>query len=150
MRKINRPDLLDPCGGTEVIPDYPRESVLRTGAARLRCHRLSATGLYRWTAGGCNAPIGNTRPRHPRFGVFQPAYRAADPLNLTRLGPIRSRVMGKFATRSPPFQIARNIGPRNVLVVLPFVQIGWITGKHRHSPFLQEDGRTPIAPPELL
>ncbi|MED5366743.1 MAG: hypothetical protein VYA68_10325, partial [Pseudomonadota bacterium] len=57
----------------------PREVVFRAGAAHLRCHRLSATGLYRWTAGFCNAPIGNTRPRHPWFGVFHLAYRAADP-----------------------------------------------------------------------
>ena len=150
LRKINRPDLLDPYGGTEVIPAYPRETVLRTGAARLRCHRLSATGLYRWTAGCCNAPIGNTRPGFPWFGVFQSAYRAADPDNLTRLGPVRSRIMGNFATGSPPFKIAHNIGPRDVLVVLPFVLKGWITGKHRHSPLFQEDGRTPIAKPALL
>ena len=150
MRKINHSDLLDPYGGNEVIRANSRETVLRTGAARLRCHRFSAIGLYWWTAGYCNAPIGNTRPRHPLFGVFQSASRAADPDNLTRLGPIRSRLMGKFATGSPPFQIAHNIGPRNVLVVLHFLLNGWITSKHRHSPFFQEDGRTPIAPPALL
>lgn len=65
LRKINRPDLLDPFGGTEVIPAYPRETVLRTGAARLRCQRLSATGLYRWAAGRCSSPMGNTRRRYP-------------------------------------------------------------------------------------
>ena len=58
--------------------------------------------------------------------------------------------MGKFGTGSPPFKIAHNIGPRDVLVVLPFVLKGWITGKHRHSPLFQENGRTPIAPPALL
>ncbi|MEC8563826.1 MAG: DUF6151 family protein, partial [Pseudomonadota bacterium] len=72
-----------------VLRVCPREVVFRAGAAHLRCHRLSATGLYRWTAGCCNAPIGNTCPGFPWFGVFQSAYRAADPDNLTRLGLIR-------------------------------------------------------------
>ena len=111
---------------------------------------MSASCLYRWTAGRCDAPIGNTRPRDPWFGVFQSAYRAADPDNLTRLGPVRNRVMGEYATGSPPYKIARNIGPRTVLVVLPSVLKGWITGKHRHSPLFQEDSRTPTAPTALL
>ena len=58
--------------------------------------------------------------------------------------------MGKFGTGSPPFKIARNIGSRDVLVVLPFVLKGWITGRHRDSPFFKEDGRTPITLPALL
>ena len=147
LRKINRPDLLDPYGGTEVIPAI-RARPFWTGAARLptveRDRPVSVDLRLLQRADS------NTRPGFPWFGVFHSAYRAADPDNLTRLGPIRSRIMGKFATGSPPFKIAHNIGPRDVLVVLPFVLKGWITGKHRHSPFFQEDGRTPIAPPALL
>ena len=51
-------------------------------------------------------------------------WQAGDPDSLACLGTICSRIMGKFATGSPPFKIAHNIGPREVLVVLPFVLKG--------------------------
>jgi hypothetical protein len=150
LTKIDREDLLDANGGTEVIPVYPNEIRILQGEEHLVCNRLSPQGLFRWSTKCCNSPIGNTQPRFPWFGVFHSALRAADPDCLNRLGPVRMRVHGRDAKGEPPFPISPTLGFKAMLAVMPFVAKGFIGGKHRHSPFFQSDGLTPIAATRLL
>ena len=150
LEKIERKDLLDAYGGTEVVPVYPSEIRILQGEDLLVCNRLSPQGLFRWSTRCCNSPVGNGQPKFPWVGIFHSACRAADPGCLDRLGPVRSRIYGRDAKGAPPFPISRKIGFKDVLTVLPFVAKGFLTGKHRHSPFFQADNVTPIMPPRLL
>lgn len=150
LDKLGRPDLLDDHGGTQIVPAYPAEIRILRGAEHLVCNRLSPEGLFRWSSGCCNSPIGNTRAKFPWFGLIHSAFRAADPQSLERLGAIRSRIFGRDARGTPPFPIPDRIGFRDMMVVLPFVAKGLIGRKHKGSPFFEADGRTPIRPPRLL
>src|SRR5687768_6868112 len=58
-------------GGTEVIQAWPACLTLTAGADALGLVRLSPKGLYRFYAGCCRAPVGNTLgPRWPFIGVM--------------------------------------------------------------------------------
>lgn len=150
LEKLGREDLLDPYGGTEIVPVYPSEIRILQGQEHLLCNQLGPKGLFRWSTQCCNAPVGNSRARFPWFGILHSAYRAADPDCLERLGPVRSRIFGRDARGAPPFAISDRIGFRDALTVLPFVLRGKIGGKHKRSPFFKADGISPIVAPRLL
>lgn len=150
LEKIDRKDLLDAYGGTEVIPVYPNEIRILKGEDQLVCNRLSPQGLFRWSTCCCNSPVGNAQPKFPWFGILHNAYRAADPECLSRLGPVRSRIYGRDAKGEPPFPISRKLGFKDMLTVLPFLAKGFLGRKHKHSPFFNSDNVTPIVTPRLL
>ena len=55
LEKIERKDLLDAYGGTEVVPVYPSEIRILQGEDLLVCNRLSPQGLFRWSTRCCNS-----------------------------------------------------------------------------------------------
>jgi len=148
---LQRVDLLDAAGGTEVIPVYPAEFKILQGREVLKCLRLSPKGLYRWYAGCCNTPVGATNPGFPWLGLVHRVYSVKDPGYLARaLGPIKSRIMGRFAQGTPPSGTAAKIDFKGFMTVMPFLLKGVLTGKAKPSPFFQQDGRTPIVDPQVL
>lgn len=150
LNKIERTDVLDEYGGSEIIPVYPGEVKILQGKESLKCYKLTEKGLYRWTAGCCNTPIVNTPPGFPWAGIFHTAYKNSDPSSLDSLGKIKSRIFGKYAKGQPPFEIADKMGFKALLTVMPFVIKGKILKKAEGSEFFESDGRTPIAVPEIL
>ncbi|WBU59167.1 DUF6151 family protein [Paracoccus albus] len=150
LEKIDREDLLDAYGGTEVIPVYPSEISIAQGREQLVCNQLSRKGLYRWSTRCCNSPIGNIKVGFPWLGIFHSAVRAANPDYAEKLGPVKSRISGRYAKGEPPFKIASKIGFKDMLTVLPFVVKGKLTGKHKNSPLFEADNSTPIVPPRQL
>ena len=103
LEKINRTDLLDNFGGTEIIPAYPNEIEITLGKERLKCICLTETGTYRWTTTCCNSPIANTKGVFPWAGIIHSAYTAQDAAALEKLGKIRCRVFGRDALANAPF-----------------------------------------------
>ncbi|PLX35922.1 MAG: hypothetical protein C0606_17700 [Hyphomicrobiales bacterium] len=150
LKALGREDLLDPYGGTEIVPVYPDEFKIVAGAEVLRCNRLSKRGLSRWSATCCNSPIANVRPKFPWVGILHNAYTVKAPDTLEKAGPIRSRIMGKFKRGTPPFEISEKIRLRDILVIAPFLLRGFLFKKHRVSPFFREDGVTPVCDPVIL
>ncbi|MFV0277258.1 MAG: DUF6151 family protein [Parahaliea sp.] len=150
LEKLGRQELLDTWGGTEVIPVYPSEMRIVQGREHLVCNQLSPRGLFRWSTRCCNSPVGNTRAKFPWFGIPHNAYRAADPDCLERLGPVRSRIFGRYATAEPPFPVSDGLGFRDALTVLPFLARGMIGGKYKNSPFLAADNVSPIVEPRQI
>jgi len=151
MHRLNRADLLDAAGGTEVVPVYPAEIEIVSGREVLQCLRLSPNGIYRWYAGCCNTPVANTKPGFPWAGVVHRMYSVQDPGYLQRtLGPIKSRIKGRFARGTPPSGTAADIDLKGFKTVLPFLLKGMLLGKGKHSPFFQQDGRTPIVQPVVV
>lgn len=148
---LNRADLLDGAGGTEVIPVYPAEIRIDAGREVLKCLRLSPNGLYRWYASCCNTPVANVRPGFPWVGLVHRLFTVKDPSYLDRtFGAIKSRVMGRYARGMPPRGTAEKIDFRVFITVMPFIIKGLLAGKGKRSPFFAEDGQTPIVPPVVL
>lgn len=147
---MERSDRLDKFGGTEIVPVYPSDIKILQGKEYLQCHRLTKNGLYRWSASCCISPIANTRAEFPWVGLFHSTFTSIDSNSLNRLGKIKCRIFGRDAKKGAPFPISPKIGFSDMLVVLPFVIKGKILKKHRHSPFFEDDGRTPISPSNEL
>lgn len=150
LDRIDRRDVLDEYGGTEVIPVYPSEVEFLQGDAHLGCYRLSEHGTFRWASSCCHSPIANTRPGFPWAGIFHTACTSADPDALASLGEVRSRIYGRDAAGTPAFRISEKIAPRDMFVVMPFILKGKFLKKHRGSPFFRADSATPIREPTLL
>ncbi len=68
-RFLQRPDVLDAAGGTDIFQMPPGHVQHTAGADALRCLRLrSDTHVLRWYADCCRTPIGNAADS-PRFPV---------------------------------------------------------------------------------
>ncbi|MCB0419719.1 MAG: hypothetical protein KDD61_01910 [Bdellovibrionales bacterium] len=150
LKKLGREDLLDPYGGTEVIPVYPCDIKFLSGRENLKCNRLSEKGLNRWSTKCCNSPIANVKPFFPWVGVIHSAYTRKDPQFLENLGPIRSRIMGAYAHGRPPFKIPQKMDLNAIVSVLPFILKGKFLKKYKDSPFFESDGKTPIVDVTIL
>ena len=66
-RFLERPDILDAAGGTDIFQMPPVQVTFTAGFEALRCVRLSSKVL-RWYADCCRTPIANTAAG-PRFPV---------------------------------------------------------------------------------
>ena len=69
-RFLERADVLDPAGGTDIFQMPPGRVRLTAGTDALRCLRLS-NKVLRWYTNCCRTPIANTaaRPHFPVIGV---------------------------------------------------------------------------------
>lgn len=149
-RKLKREDVLDPYGGTQVVPVYPNDFKILEGEEYLKCNQLREKGLKRWSVTCCNTAVVNTMSKFPWAGIPHNLFTNAEPGCLEKLGPIRSRIKGKFKTAEAPFKISEDMKLKDILVVLPFILKGFALKKFNHSPFFKEDGKTPIKDVEIL
>src|SRR6516165_4251820 len=71
-RFLERPDVLDSAGGTDIFQMPPgRMKITASGDDVLRCLRLSNDGVLRWYTDCCRTPIANTAgPGFPIVGVM--------------------------------------------------------------------------------
>jgi hypothetical protein len=141
---LDRSDLLDKNGGTEIFQTAPSRLKFTSGFEQARCLRLS--GMFRWYAGCCNTPIANVmaRPGLPILGLASALIEIDD---TSVLGPI-TRVQARFATGSPPADAERTASLATIARVLRFVVAGRLRGAHKPHPFFI-DGR-PAASPRVL
>lgn len=149
LNRIDRADVLDAYGGTEIIPAYPSELKILQGKALLQNYKLTEKGLHRWATTCCNSPMVNAKPGFPWLGIYHTAYKNTDPSALDRLGGIKSRIFGRDAIGEAPFNISEKITFKDMMVVLPFIIKGKITNKSRGSEFYHADN-TPIVEPIIL
>jgi hypothetical protein len=151
LQHIKRSDLLDVNGGTEIIPAYPADVEILSGKKLLICTRLSEKGMFRFSTSCCNTPIANTRPHTPWIGFLNRVYTVRTPDILEqKLGPIRCRVMGRFAKGTPPAGTPKNLNFAAMASVIPFVLKGKLLKKSIPSPFFEQDSSTPISEPHVL
>jgi len=151
-RFLERDDVLDPAGGTDIFQLAPARVTLTSGTDTLRCVQRS-NRVLRWYAECCRTPVANTAagPRFPIVGVIHsfidqdPDARGRDEL----LGPPLCRLFERSAVvRLPP-----NAPPppsfllfaRRVATLLGL----WARGLARPSPFFDDRGR-PRAVPRAL
>jgi hypothetical protein len=147
LKHLQREDLLDANGGTEVIPAYPADVQIVSGAQYLKCTRLSPKGMFRFSTTCCNTPIANVQPKAPWVGLLHCVY----PADIAQtLGPVRSRIMGRYAKGTPPAGTPNSFDLKALASVLPFMLKGALLRKQRPSPFFAADGVTPIVVPTVL
>lgn len=148
LHHLKRDDLLDANGGTEVIPAYPGDVEILSGKEHLKCMRLSPNGTFRFFTSCCNTPIVNTRPKEPWAGFLRCVFAAKDAHQINQmLGPVRSRIMGRYAKGVPPADTPEKFNLKAFLTVMPFMLKGKLLKKSKSSPFFAEDGITPITTP---
>lgn len=145
-------DVLDACGGSEIVQVSPARIRFEAGADRLACLRLTAKGPFRWYTSCCNTPIGNTLASGavPFIGMVCVCLDAPREAIDTMLGPIRGRVFREFATCEPS-SLAPGVPMwRLMLRFVRVLVLARLRGEQRRSPFFDASTGNPVAEPRVL
>lgn len=149
---LGRPDVLDDRGGTDACMLTPAQVTISEGREQIRCIRLSPKGLYRWYAGCCNTPLGNTlSARLPVLIVVHSCmdHAAAGRSREEDLGQPKIRMQARFARGGA----APDAHPKAPLTMLPgllaFFARGLLGGRAQPSPFFDAAGK-PCTEPTLM
>lgn len=147
LHHMDRADLLDAQGGSDITQIAPNTLSFDRGTDRIAAVRLTSKGMYRWFASCCKTPLGNTFSTGlPFVGVQRASFQGdAD----EALGPSRGSMLGKFAIgenpESPKLQLVRMIAHVGRLVA------GWkIRGRAWPHPFFEKDTSAPRYPVTTL
>jgi hypothetical protein len=152
-RFLERPDVLDPLGGTDIFQLPPGRVKLTAGADALRCLRLSDKGVRRWYADCCRTPIANTAGAgFPIIGMIH-SFMGQEADGRSRdevLGPPFCRIYersaaGPLLPDAPPPPSLR-IFVRRALKMLNW----WMRGLARPNPFFDDRTNAPRAVPRVL
>jgi hypothetical protein len=146
---LERPELLDRHGGTEVVQLSPARVSFHAGHDRLACMRLSAKGLWRWYASCCRTPLANSMTSPPFVGLLSSAWDpeldadARDAL----LGRLRARVNGPGHAAADASMAKIDKVPLGAIAASIRVMLGGaLRGEQRPSPFFDDDGAPRVAP----
>jgi hypothetical protein len=152
-RFLDRADVLDPAGGTDIFQMPPARVKLTAGADALRCMSLSGSVL-RWYSECCRTPIANTpaRPGFPVVGMVHSFMdHAADGRSREEvLGPPTCRIfersaIGPLPPNSPP-PPSVGLFARRASKLLGW----WVRGLGRPTPFFDDRTKAPRAVPRAL
>jgi len=91
---LKRPDIVDRCGGTDIVPMSPAGVRITDGFQYVACMSLSDKGRLRWHTACCQTPLGNT-PRSAKIayvGIVTTCLDAAPNKIEAMLGP-RDRIV---------------------------------------------------------
>jgi hypothetical protein len=152
-RFLDRADVLDRAGGTDIVHMPPGRVTLTAGVDAMACLRLSDTVL-RWYSECCRTPIANTpaRPGFPVIGVLHSFMdheadgRSRDEV----LGPPRCRIFERSAVGPLPPNAP---GPPSVWLLARRAakMLGWwMRGLGWPTPFFDDRTKAPRAVPRLL
>jgi hypothetical protein len=146
LHRIDRADLLDRHGGTDIVQVAPAMVRYLSGTERIAGVRLSAKGMYRWYASCCRTPLGNTvSAALPFIGMPTEIFRGQSDV----FGAPRAKILAKFATNGKPegasdFPVAM-LGHAVSLIA------GWkLRGKTWPHPFFDRESRAPSWPVTTL
>ncbi len=138
--------ILDENGGTDIFQASPKQIKLTHGIEHIRCLRLKPRGLYRWYAGCCNTPIGNTgKAKIPFVGVIH-NFMDDEGQRDQNLGPVR----GVFAADSAIGQLPENSRyvseKRSMMRAVVKLLLAKIAGHAKYTPFFDENGKSIVEP----
>jgi hypothetical protein len=152
-RFLDRADVLDPAGGTDIFHLPPRRLTLTAGTDALRCLRLS-NKVLRWYTECCRTPIANTAawPGFPVIGVIHAFMdREADGRSLDdALGPPLCRLYERSATGPLPPDAPAPPSVGVYIRHLPKLLGWWVRGLGRPTPFFDDRTKAPRAVPHVL
>jgi len=151
-RFLERPDILDAGGGTDIFQLPPGQVTFTAGLDALRCVRLSGKVL-RWFADCCRTPIANTAadPRFPVVALIHSIMDCAadEPSRDALLGPPLCRIyehsaIGPLPLNAPPPPSLRVFAYRATKVAG-----WWMRGLARPNPFFDDRTKAPRSVPQL-
>jgi hypothetical protein len=151
-RFLDRPDVLDTAGGTDIFQMPTGRVKLIAGTDAVRCLHLSSR-IFRWYADCCRTPIGNTAgPHFPVVGLIH-CFMNNDADGRSRdevLGAPLCRIFERSAVGPlPPDAPA----PASLLLFADRTVklLGWwLGGLGRPNPFFDDQTGAPILPPRVL
>jgi len=152
-RFLDRADVLDPAGGTDIFHMPPARVKLTAGKDALRCLRLSDKVL-RWYTECCWTPVANT-PATSRFPVIGMIHcfmdHEADGRSRNEvLGPPLCRIYERSATGplppGAPGPLSARVFARRASRLLGW----WVRGLGRPTPFFDDRTKFPLAVPRVL
>ena len=153
-RFLERPDVLDPAGGTDIFQMPAGRVKLTAGTDAVQCLRLSHKGVLRWYTDCCRTPIGNTAnsPRFPVIAVIHSfIFHGAD-------GRSRDEVLGSPLCRiyersavgplppNAPAPPSLGVFARRASKIFGW----WVLGLGRPSPLFDDRTNAPRAVPHVL
>ena len=152
-RFLERPDILDAAGGTDIFQMPPCQVTFTAGSDALRCLRLSGKVL-RWYADCCRTPIASTAT-DPRFPVVALIHSiidcAADGRSRDELlGPPLCRIYERSAIGSLPSNAAPPPSLRVFVCRATKVVGWWMGGLARPNPFFDDRTKVPRSVPQVL
>lgn len=146
--------VLDAQGGTDLFQTWPAQMVLTEGRSQVRCVRLAKGGLFRFYAGCCRTPIGNTMAssKSPFVGI---AHSFMDHASSGRtrdeaLGLPSGRTFGTYAHGGMPEGADRKVSGRLVLQSTRFLGRGLLRGRLKPATLFDAATGEPIATPEVI
>lgn len=143
-------DILDANGGTDITPIAPAQIKITQGSEHLKCMRLSEKGMYRWYTGCCKTPIANTMSNYkfPYAGTIHSImnHKATGKTREEALGPIFSRLQGKFGISPLPPGTSEKASFKFILSVIQFLVPALLFKKYKPSPFFTDDGIARVEP----
>jgi hypothetical protein len=142
--------IMDEWGGTEIYQTAPWHINIEKGLQHLRCLRLKPKGLYRWYAGCCNTPVGNTiSAKFPFIGLIH-SFMEKDEQTAHKLGPVKGYHKLESAIGEVPEAIRKVGMPKGMTLVVIWSLLKWrFTGGDKPQVFFDESGHT-ISKPRVL
>jgi hypothetical protein len=147
-RFLERPDVLDAAGGSDIFQMPPARLTLTAGADAVRCLKFS-TKVFRWFTECCRTPIGNTAgPGFPILGLIHSVmdHDADGRSRDEALGAPRCRLYERSA-RGPLPPNAPPPPSLGVMALRTSRLLGWWwRGLGRPNPFFDDTGAPRSAP----
>jgi hypothetical protein len=152
-RFLERADVLDPAGGTDIFQMPPARMKLTAGTDALRCLRLS-NKVLRWYTDCCRTPIANTAA-WPHFPVLSVVHSFMDHEADGRsrdevLGPSLCRIYERSAVAPLPPNAPGPPSLRLFTRRAPRLLGWWVRGLSRPTPFFDNRTKAPRAVPRVL
>jgi hypothetical protein len=150
-RLLERPDVLDAAGGTDIFQMPAGRVRLIAGADAMRCLTFSRK-VFRWYADCCRTPIGNSAgPRFPVVALIHSFMRLEDGRARDDvLGPPLCRIFERSATGPLP----QNAPPPPSLAVFALrasrILGWWLRGLGRPTPFFDDVTKAPLSAPRVV
>jgi hypothetical protein len=151
-RFLDRPDVLDAAGGTDILHLPTGRVKLTAGRDAVRCLRFSSKVL-RWYTDCCRTPVGNTAgPRFPIVGLIHsfmdhsPDGRSRDEV----LGAALCRIFERSAVG--PLPPCAPAPPSFGLFALRGSKLlgWWLHGLGRPNPFFDDQTNAPLSVPRVF
>jgi hypothetical protein len=151
-RFLERPDVLDTAGGTDIY-QMPAGCVkLTAGTDAVRCLHFSSK-VFRWYTNCCRTPIGNTAgPRFPMVGLIH-SFMGHDADGRSR-GQVLGAPLCRIYERSAIGPLPPNAPPPpsfNLFAIRASKLLGWwVRGLGRPNPFFDDLTHAPLSVPRVL
>jgi len=153
-RFLDRADVLDAAGGTDIFQMPPARVELSSGSDAVRCLRLSATGVLRWHTACCGTPIANTAadPRFPVVALIHSFmdHAASDRSRDAVLGPPLCRIYERSAIGPLPPSASPRLSVALAVRRASKILVWWMRGLARPNPFFDDRTGAPRSTPRVL